>query len=60
MLKDIESTFIESSSKKAYGKASIQLDVPNTLDTKFHIALVTKCLLRQQLETTRTRFGSTS
>ncbi|WP_018758028.1 serine hydrolase domain-containing protein [Paenibacillus terrigena] len=31
--------------EKAYGKASIQLDVPNTVDTKFHIASVTKMFI---------------
>ncbi|WLD94331.1 serine hydrolase [Alkalihalobacillus sp. AL-G] len=31
--------------EKAYGKASIQLDVPNTIDTKFHIASVTKMFI---------------
>lgn len=31
--------------EKAYGKANIQLDVPNTLDTKFHIASVTKMFI---------------
>ncbi len=31
--------------EKAYGKASIQLDVPNTLETKFHIASETKMFI---------------
>ncbi|MGG1314154.1 serine hydrolase domain-containing protein [Cohnella laeviribosi] len=31
--------------EKAYGKASIQLHVPNTIETKFHIASVTKMFI---------------
>lgn len=31
--------------EQAYGKASIQLEVPNTMDTKFHIASVTKMFI---------------
>ncbi len=31
--------------EKAYGKASMQLDVPNTVHTKFHIASVTKMFM---------------
>lgn len=31
--------------EKAYGKASVQLDVSNTIETKFHIASVTKMFI---------------
>jgi CubicO group peptidase (beta-lactamase class C family) len=31
--------------EKAYGRASRQLDVPNSIDTKFHIASVTKMFI---------------